>query len=85
MRKFLKNLFFKKDLKRAYKKGKEDCIRDNYNLQRLSLNNDNLSYIKLVYPKSIKVCVVINKEVYICIKSFDNHKQADTLLNMLQQ
>ena len=92
----MKNLFKRlKEKLCKYEKGYIDgYAKRNLEVQKInraSMSNENLKYIKLIYPEWIRVCLIVNNHVEICIKSFPRtddyyaHLQAVELIEMLYE
>ena len=91
MFKKLKEKLFKKSYDEGYLKGYSDRSGEILKTKVSAMKNENLRYLKVVYPDWIRVVLIVNNCLEITIKSFPRtddyyaHLQAEELIEMLNE
>lgn len=91
MFKRLKEKLFKKSYDKGYLKGYSDRSGEILKTRVSAMKNENLKYLKVVYPDWIRVVLIVNNYLEITIKSFPRtddyyaHLQAEELIEMLNE
>ena len=91
MFKKIKERLCKSSYENGYLKGYSDRSTEVMKTKVLAMKNENLKYLKVIYPDWIRVVLIVNNHLEITIKSFPRtddyyaHLQAEELIEMLNE